>query len=198
MNVTRFPKSVFSPLCASGFSGKVVQAGFLVGTGSQYYQPYAIELNAPLTVQIQGNHIAGFEGSAEDIGVAKAHYTRVANRFGIDPYFVHSWHAGIHPGCEFRNPASASFERWTGGAFGNPRLVHVHTCGAYAPGEISLNVLDPTIQIDGALVWENGQLYPERIAGGAKILDTYPDLRAAFEAPAQDCGLGPSGALSFD
>lgn len=196
-NTIRFPLSVHSPVPAMNFSGRIAQRGFLVGTGSRFYQPYACALEDVLFVEIDGNRITGFSGSTSDVARARAHYRGIGERYGIDPYFVHSWHCGIHPGCAFRDPARDSFERWSGSAFGNPRLLHVHTCGAYAPGEISLNILDPTVTVDGIALWQAGRLVPEAIPGATEILDRHPELRAAYDAPAQDCGLGPAGALSF-
>jgi hypothetical protein len=197
VTVARFPMSVFTPAPAGNFAGKIAQRGFLVGTGSQYYDPYGRELNETLLVHFDGHRITGFEGSQKDVVAAEAHYAHVAEIFDIDKAFVHSWHAGIHPGCDYKQPASASFERWSGGAFGNPRLMHFHTCGAYAPGEISLNVLDPTIMIDGVKVWDTGRFYPERIAGGAELFDEFPHIRDVFQNPAQNCGQGSDGQLSF-
>jgi hypothetical protein len=197
VTVARFPMSVFTPAPAGNFTGKIAQRGFLVGTGSQYYDPYGCELQGTLMVHFEGHQITDFEGLQKDVAAAKAHYAHVAEIFDIDKTFVHSWHAGIHPGCEYKQSASASFERWSGGAFGNPRLLHFHTCGAYAPGEISLNVLDPTITIDGVKVWDNGRLYPERIEGGAEIFDEFPQIRDVFENPALNCGQGSDGQLSF-
>ncbi len=197
VTVSRFPMSVFTPVPAGNFCGTIAQRGFLVGTGSQYYDPYGCKLEDILLVHFDGHRITGFEGSKKDVAAAEAHYAHVAGIFDIDETFVHSWHAGIHPGCDYKMPASASFERWSGGAFGNPRLLHFHTCGAYAPGEISLNILDPTIAVDGVRVWENGVLHPERIEGGDEILDAFPLIREVFDDPAYNCGLGPDGQLSF-
>lgn len=198
VTIARFPMSVFTPVPTGNFTGTVAQAGFLVGTGSKYYEPYACRLEGVLLVEIEGNRIAGFRGTSADVRAAEAHYRMLAELFDIEKFFVHSWHAGIHPGCDFRQPASSNFERWSGGAFGNPRLMHVHTCGTYAPGEISLNVLDPTISIDGVAVWDRGRFHPERIEGGAEILEVYPDIRSLFDHPSQNCGLGADGQLSFD
>lgn len=195
--VRRFPMSVFSPLPAGGFSGRIAQRGFLTGTGSRYYKPYSCRLNGTLMVEFDANRIVGFDGTDEDVAAARAHYGRVGETFGIDSDYVHSWHVGIHPGCAFMQTAGSDLERWSGGAFGNPRLLHFHTCGAYAPGEISLNVLDPTVIVDGVPLWERGRLMPERLPCRAAFLDDAPTLRAAFDAPAQDCGLDASGALSF-
>ncbi len=197
VTVARFPLSVFTPVPAGNFSGRVVQDGFLVGTGSQYYKPYACGLDTPLEIRFEGNRITGFKGNADDINAAQAHFNFVAQLYNIDPFHVHSWHAGIHPGCAFEQSASASFERWSGGAFGNPRLMHFHTCGAYAPGEISLNVLDPTIEIDDIPIWENGRFHPLRLNGGQKIFDQFVELPELFENPAQACGQGSGSRLSF-
>lgn len=194
----RFPRLVNTPMPAQGFSGRVALRGFVVGTGSRHYVPYACRIDGTLFALIDGNRITGFDGDAADVRRIEAHYARVAAQFGIEERFVHSWHAGIHPGCAFTGPASASFERWTGSAFGNPRLLHFHTCGAYAPGEISLNILDATVAADGVALWEAGRLFPARAPGGAAVLDRDPDIRAAFAAPERACGAGPEGRLTFD
>ena len=196
-SIKRFPLSVFKPADANGFVGRIAQAGFLVGTGSNYYSPYACPLDDTLFVSFENNTITGFEGSNADVAAATAHYERVGKAFGIDPYFVHSWHGGIHPGCGFADAASKSFERWSGGAFGNPRILHFHTCGAYPPGEISLNVIDPTIRIDGVAVWEDGILFPDRVPGGADLMRRYPCAAKAFANPDRRVGLGQGERLSF-
>ncbi|MCB2123222.1 MAG: hypothetical protein KDD81_11955, partial [Rhodobacteraceae bacterium] len=88
--ITRFPMSVFTPAPASGFAGRVAQAGFLVGTGSHYYEPYAVALEDVLLVEFDGTRIVRFEGSRRDAQTARRHYETVGARFGIDPWFVHS------------------------------------------------------------------------------------------------------------
>ena len=70
-----------------------------------------------------------------------------------------------------------------------PRLLHVHTCGAYAPGEICWNLLDPTITLDGVALWSDGRLHPDRIPGGAAVLDGCPELAALFAQPATAVGI---------
>ena len=197
VSLKRFPMSIFTPVPARHFQGQIAQVGFLTGTGSQYYTPYACEIEKVLFIEFDGNVITGFSGSETDVASAEGHYNFVANKFGIDPFYVHSWHAGIQPACAFPMPAAESFERWSGGAFGNPRLLHFHTCGQYPPGEISINFVDPTIMLDDQLVWEEGTLYPERLSGGAEILDAYPSLRKVFQEPSRDIGLGKAGRLSF-
>ena len=193
----RFPISVHAPITAGGFRGRIAQNGFLTGTGSQYYTPWSCRLDDTLFVNFKDNRITGFEGLPKDVAAAKAHYEFVGNKYSLDTYYVHSWHAGIHPACTFVEPADAHFERWGGSAFGNPRLMHFHTCGAYPPGEISLNVLDPTICLDGVAVWKGGVLRPERIAGGAAFLDAYPEMRLAFQHPETQVGQAACGGLKY-
>jgi len=195
VTVRRFPLSVFSPVPAGDYAGQIALAGFLTGTGRSSYDPYDHPLSDVLTVGFDGTRITGFDGP--DADGAAAHYDHVARLLGTEARHVHSWHAGMHPGCAYLRPAGENVERWGGGAFGNPRVLHFHTCGAFPPGEISLNVIDPTIRLDGVPVWQDGALHPERVTGGAALLARFPDLAALFADPAREVGLAPSGRLEM-
>lgn len=185
----RFPMVVPRPVPADGFSGRVVLSRFLVGTGSRIYEPYWLPLDADVVALVSGNRITAFEGPPDAVDAVRAHYLTVAGRFGLDPWHVHSWHAGIHPGCGFREDARRQILRWAGSAFGNPRILHFHTCGDQPPGEISWNIIDPTVTIDGIALWEDGRLHPERLPGGPEILARHPRLAAQFAAPRTEIGL---------
>ena len=187
--ILRFPMSVFQPVPARRFSGRVALCGFLTGTGSLYYDDYTLEFDGPVFAHMHQGRLTGFEGSDVDVAAANAHYDRVSSMFGIDRNFVHSWHAGMHPGCGYTRNARDNYERWGGSSFGNPRILHFHTCGAYAPGEISWNMLDPTIEIDGIRVWEDGVFHAERLPGGQKVLDSYACAAHIFGNPVKDIGL---------
>ena len=187
-SILRFPMSVHTPTPAHSFSGRVAMR-FLTGTGSKYYDDYTIEFDAPVFAVMKRGRLQRFEGTAADTARAEAQYDRVSSKFGIDRNFVHSWHAGIHPGCNYPWDMRDNYERWGGVAFGNPRILHFHTCGTYAPGEISWNVLDPTITVDGAKFWNTGVFHAERLPGGADILAKYPCARALFAQPAADIGV---------
>lgn len=189
VGVARFPMPVFTPIPAARFSGTVALPGFLVGTGSMYYEPYALEYDGTLSVTFEAGRIQNFRGDAKAVEAAERHYRFVADKFAIDRDFVHSWHAGIHPGCQVSGLASDNYERWSGAAFGNPRILHFHTCGAYAPGEISWNIVDPTITVDGVAVWKDGVLRPHLVPGAKEILREYPEMASLFEAPYRDIGL---------
>lgn len=185
----RFPMSVFSPIPAHSFSGRVALAGFLTGTGSRYYDEYAVEFDGPLAASFEAGRLVGFEGSAENVAQADAHYDRISRAYGIDRGAVHSWHAGLHPGCGFPWAMRDAYERWSGAAFGNPRIAHFHTCGGYAPGEICWNVIDPTIEIDGLVLWEEGTFHLDRLPEGPSILKRYPCAAQVFANPDRDIGL---------
>lgn len=191
-SILRFPMSVFTPVPAHSFSGRVALT-FLTGTGSKYYDDYTIEFDNPVFANLTDGRLTGFDGPPADAARAEAHYDRVAGQFGIDRNFVHSWHAGMHPGCGYPWAMRDNYERWGGTAFGNPRILHFHTCGAYAPGEISWNVFDPTIVIDGVTYWDHGAFHAHRLPGGAQILDRYPCAAGLFVSPETDIGLREAG-----
>lgn len=188
-SVLRFPMSVFSPLPARAFTGRVAVARFLVGTGSNYYEPYGLPLAQTIFAEVADGRILRFCGPVEEVQSAYRHYEHVGRLFAIDPYALHSWHAGIHPGCCYPMPAEANFERWSCGAFGNPRILHFHTCGNYAPGEICWNVIDATIACDGLPVLSAGILKLEHIETAGAIIESHLGLSAVFEHPEQEIGL---------
>ncbi len=189
VSLKRFPMLVPKPVPAVGFSGRVALSRFLVGTGSRFYEPYYLPLETTVFAHVENNLILGFEGNETQCARVRAHYLQVSEQFDIDPWFVHSWHAGIHPACTFPADATKDLLRWSGSAFGNPRILHFHTCGDYAPGEISWNIIDPTIYLDDVAVWQNGQLFPERLPGGSQMLDPHPRLAELYRIPDREIGI---------
>ncbi|MFD2856156.1 hypothetical protein ACFSZS_17300 [Seohaeicola zhoushanensis] len=53
VGIARFPMAVFAPVPAGAYSGRIAQAGFLIGTGSRYYDPYALALDDVLLVHFE-------------------------------------------------------------------------------------------------------------------------------------------------
>lgn len=189
VSIKRFPMSVFAPVPAAEFSGKVALPGFLTGTGSMYYEPYTVHFSGPVFATFERGRLTCFEGLGVDVARANAHYDFVADRIGIERNIVHSWHAGIHPGCDYSWDMMDSFERWGGMAFGNPRILHFHTCGSKAPGEISWNVIDPTVTIDGVVLWDKGVFRADRLDDGKDILRDYPCAAMVFDQPKRSIGI---------
>ena len=189
VTIRRFPLLVPRPVLAAQFSGQVALCGFLVGTGNSYYDPYGVSLAEPMLASFENGKLVEFLGSTEDVVVANEHYDRISQHFDVERNFVHSWHAGMHPACAYHGQAADNYEAWSGSAFGNPRLLHFHTCGARPPGEISWNIVDPTINIDGNTIWKNGRLHPERVPGAHALLSREPEFAALFDAPVRAIGI---------
>ena len=188
MAVRRFPMGVHRPVNASGFSGRVVLAPYLTSTGSKVYAPACLALETPVIAEVAHGRLTGLDGEAGLVERVRAHYRMVAVRFGLDAGAVHSWHAGIHPGCAYPRDAAEDPDRWANNVFTNPRFVHFHTCGAEPPGEICWTVLDPTIEVDGAALWERGRLRPEAFAPSRDCLLRWPALERLFAAPSRVVG----------
>ena len=198
VSVLRFPVGVHVPVNASCFSGDVRLARFLTPTGSRVYNPPWIAIDEPVTAEVVGGRIVGYAGQEGDIQRIERHYGHVAQQFSIDPSVIHSWHAGIHPGCRFSGNAADDPDRWSNTVFTNPRFLHFHTCGNYAPGEICWMVLDPTICLDALPLWENGTLCPQRFAQTSRCLQDWPQLKQLFENDKREIGLTTDQGVTFE
>ena len=189
VSVFRFPLGVPQPLSAKHFSGKVAISRYLTPTGSKVYKPACVPLLKTSFAHINQGRITGFEGDADEVKVIEKHYEYIAEKFGIDRDIVHSWHAGIHPACAYMADAAENPDRWSNTVFGNPRIVHFHTCGDYAPAEISWIVIDHTITVDGQTLWDHGRLCLENFTKTAACLETWPELKKLFANPVQEIGV---------
>ena len=158
VTIRRFPMCVPKPVPATGFSGQVALVGYLTPTGSRYYDPPCLGLDELVMARVDRGRITGFEGGERDVRRVESHYARIAETFSIDPTVVHSWHAGIHAGCDPTMPVAPDPDRWSNSVFGSPSYLHLHTCGDYAPGEICWMVANPTVVADGVTVWDHGRL----------------------------------------
>jgi hypothetical protein len=189
VTVKRFPLGVPQPVPAAGFSGKVALTGYLTPTGSKPYDPPNCRIDGVVMANVKAGRIVGFEGEADAIVAVERHYDTVSQQLGIDRDFIHSWHAGIHPGSGYPGSVHDDPDRWSNNVFTHPRFVHFHTCGAYAPGEICWMVLDPTIDVDGTALWERGTMKPDNFDETSQVISRWPELRRQFEAPAGPIGL---------
>ena len=187
MAVRRFPMGVHRPVAAAGFSGRVALSRYLTSTGSKVYEPASLALETPVMAEVAAGRLVRLDGEPGLVDRIRAHYRMVAERFGLDASAVHSWHAGIHPGCTYSRGVGEDPDRWANNVFTHPRLVHFHTCGAEPPGEICWTVPDPTIEVDGVALWEGGRLRPQALAPSRDCLSRWPLLERLFAAPAALC-----------
>lgn len=189
VKVCRFPLTVFKPVPAQGFSGKVALSRWLVGSGAHYYEPYEARLDGTVFALLEAGQIVGYEGAPDLVRMVSLHHERVGRMFGIDPALVHSWHAGIHPKTFYPLPADHNLARWAALAFGSPRYLHFHVCGTEPPGEVSWTVIDATVTLDGKPAWDKGRLAIADTADAKAILERYPEGAAMFAEPMMDIGI---------
>ena len=189
VSVKRFPLGVPQPIGAASFSGQVALSRYLTTTGCKVYTPDHAALDGIAFAHVENGRIKEFTGPTKTVEQIKQHYKFVSELFSIDPDFIHSWHAGMHPGCTYLPSAAAHPDRWSNNVFTHPQFVHFHTCGAYAPGEICWMVKDQTITFDGVALWEQGRMMPASFPLASGCLERWPVLGPLFANPSANIGL---------
>lgn len=188
VSVRRFPLGVPQPTRASGFSGTVALARYLTSTGSKAYSPSWLPLDKITMADVRSGRVTGYRGDAREVEKISAHAQMVATRFGIERDVIHSWHAGIHPGCTYSADIASNPDRWSNNVFTHPRFLHFHVCGNYPPGEISWLLAYHSVAVDGTKLWEDGQIHPERFELTARCVEDWPELAGLCDAPSEMLG----------
>ncbi|UCF99140.1 MAG: hypothetical protein JSV89_06275 [Spirochaetaceae bacterium] len=152
-----FPVPIFRPVSCATMNGRVAVAHWLMSTANHVYENSFLRLDRPLMAVIEAGRIVDFEGPKDLSLRVREHYQRVGHLFDIEENVVHSWHAGIHPKALYPLNATSNIERWGSVAFANPRYLHFHTCGNYAPGEIAWSLFDTQVELDGKVYWQTGR-----------------------------------------
>lgn len=190
VTIKRFPMTVFRPIPGNSFSGRIALTRWLCASGSRLYEPDSVLIDGVVFALIENGRIVDFEGERKEVEKVRGHYDFVANKYNIDGDFIHSWHAGFHPQNGYVGLAADYLSRWSGSGFGNPRYLHLHTCGAYAPGEICMSVFDPTVTVDGVDMWRDGRLLFADTPAVKELQSNYPGIREMFDNPVMEYGLG--------
>lgn len=177
------------PVRASGMSGQVALIDFLTPTGSKVYDPPSIQIDNTVIANIENGIIIDFDGGKDDVEKIERHYKMVSEKFSIQGNYVHSFHAGIHPGTSYLLKASHDPDRWANTIFTNPRILHFHTCGNYAPGEICWMIIDHTLTVDNKILWDKGRLCVHEFHATRECLEKWSELVPMFAKPAQDIGV---------
>ena len=180
VSVLRFPILVPKPIGAKPFSGKVVLNNYLTSTGSRFYKPNFIKIGNQVAIHIENGSIADIQGTSEDVNNIHNHYSYVSQKFGLDMYAVHSWHPGIHPGAEDNKFYEHDPDKWANTVFGQPKYLHFHTCGNYAPGEICLMIPNHTVLIDDKPLWKDGELLLNGFEHTKGLLEKHATLKNVF------------------
>ena len=156
--VTRYPVCAPRPIPCTTANGVVAFSHWLMASGNSRYPDDELLLSEPVLAHVENGRIQGFDGPDRLVADVQAHYERVGDYLGLNPWNIHSWHAGINPGCSYPIRGERGIERWGKVAFANPRYLHFHTCGDYAPGEITLSLFDMTVQFGDETIWDKGKL----------------------------------------
>ena len=152
-----FPVTNFKPIPCDTANGTVALSRWLMPGGVAKVQPAELLMDEVVQAKVSNGVIDHFTGSGKSVCAVNQHYDFVAETLGINRNRVHSWHAGLNPHTFFNGDISTDLERWEGISFASPRYLHVHTCGDWAPCEVTWSVFNPTVIIDGQTYWENGQ-----------------------------------------
>jgi hypothetical protein len=184
--VKHFPVMIFPPLSCGGLSGRLVYSRWLASTITRDIEESFLPLDQPVTAILDHGQILKFEGDAATCSKVESHYQRIAAKSGGDPFWVGSWHAGIHPKCWYPGEAAENLTRWCGFAFANPRYCHFHSCGR-TPGELSIGLFDATIEIDGEALWDRGDFRFLERPDAQALLSVYPGWDRGFDQR-RDCG----------
>ena len=190
VTIKRFPLNVFQPIPTATFSGTLAISKWLCPTGSRFYKPDHVLINSVVHAQVDNGRIIDLDGNDSEVKKVRDHYNTVSERYSIDRDIIHSWHAGIHPQNGYSGLAIDNLARWSGSGFGNPRYLHFHSCGNYAPGEICISVFDPTISVDNIDLWRSGELLIARTPAALELMTDYPGMQQLFNQPNRDFGLG--------
>jgi hypothetical protein len=152
-----FPLGVHRPFSTFEASGQVA-IRWLTPAGIHEFHPDGIRLEAPVLVEVDKGKITGFSGPEAEVSRLKAFMEGLGQQVDKDPNIINSWHAGFNPLAFSPYKDTDSLEQWMFLAHANPRIVHFHTIGTIPPGEVSIPVLDPTIRMDGEVIWERGRM----------------------------------------
>ncbi len=181
VTVRRFPMGIVSPVLAEPFSGEAIISNYLTPTGAGVYQPANLKVGAPVSARIERGRISRFDGPPRLVESIEQHYQRVARLFDLEPFVIHSWHAGIHPGATCSISEDQNPDLWGNTVFNHPRYLHFHSCGVNAPGEISWMLRDHRVKIDGQPLWDAGRMRLQDFPQARQCLESWPELKKLYQ-----------------
>ena len=154
-----FPIGSHRPFLCRGMQGTLAITR-LISSGVHAHKPVGITLDSPVLASIKDGVMTDFDGDAATVRRVRDHYDMVGDTYGYDQdrHLISSWHAGTHPQGYCLYDDISDYERWLLIAHNNPRMAHFHSCGNFNPGEVTLPIIDPTIEFDDTAFWQDGKL----------------------------------------
>ena len=155
-STAEFPAGVFVPLPALECSGKLAMRWFNV-SGLRYFDPVQKSFDDVVIATVENGRMTKIDGKPGTVAQVRAFFDMIGKRVNKDPYVVNSWHAGVNASAVPTERINGDLDAWMWVAHNHPRVAHFHVMGEEIPGEYSLIVLDPTIEIDGEKLWDRGK-----------------------------------------
>ncbi|HUZ73252.1 MAG TPA: hypothetical protein VMU87_09710 [Stellaceae bacterium] len=174
-----FPIGTHPPKSSLAASGRIavrwLVSSSLFDIGSQ-----GMRLDDVIHLEIERGRIRRIDGAARTVAQAKDFLEAIGRKRGKEGLIVNSWHIGVNPQAFSPWRDTDDLEAWMNLAHNNPRMLHFHAVGDAIPGDISLPLIDPTVEIDGRAFWDKGR---------STLLDEAPFRALAAE--------GRDGARAF-
>lgn len=155
-STAEFPAGVFVPLPALKCSGRLAMRWFNV-SGIKYFDPVHKSFDEIVIATVENGRMTRIDGKPAIVAAVHAFFDGIGKRVNKNPYVVNSWHAGVNAAAVPTESMAQDLDAWMWVAHNHPRVAHFHVMGEEVPGEYSLIVLDPTIEIDGAKLWDGGR-----------------------------------------
>ena len=155
--VRTFPLGV-CPVVDSMEASGTIAVRWLTPSGIHVFEPNGRILPDVVRLQVERGRVVDVQGPADAVRSYREYMEFVGKTVGKDPYIVNSWHAGTNPRCVAHVTPQQSLDQWMYMTHANPRIVHLHTVGEAQPGEMSLPVVDATVEFDGEALWQDGRL----------------------------------------
>ena len=152
-----FPISVSPPVMSLKANGKLA-IRWLTPAGIHEFDEPGISLPSPVLATIKDGRMVDFEGADDAIAELRRFVEKIGALTDKDGYIINSWHAGTNPRCFAHVTPEQSLDAWMYMIHGNPRIVHFHSIGEPPPGEMSIPLVDPTIQYGDKVFWDAGKL----------------------------------------
>ncbi len=186
-SVDNFPVMIFPPLACAELNGNLKLSHWLTSTTTNQDDDSVLFIPSPVIANIENSRIANLQGDDETVQAVKRFYRKKSGHFGGETWAMNSWHAGIYPKTFYDEAAAVNPERWGNLCFGSPRFAHFHTCGD-DPGQIAINVIDPTISFDDEVLWDHGHFRFLELESTQQLLNSYGVSARDFDTR-RDIGL---------
>jgi hypothetical protein len=151
-----FPIGTHRPTSALAASGRIA-AKWLASSSLFDMGTQGISLGDVIQIDFANGHVTGIHGNPRAVEAARNFLADTGKRRGKDGLMVNSWHIGTNPQAFSPWRDGEDLEAWMNLAHNNPRMLHFHAVGAEIPGEISVPLIDPTVEVDGVTLWERGR-----------------------------------------